>query len=187
MIMKFVLKADGTYEASNTKGHYSFDSATNAITWLDGPHQKVITKTQIGKRENGAPKNRVRSKQPLLRMLHAETEIEMRMHVSRWRQLEAPKTLYIKFCEAVMSQETKPIAITAAEAPVRVKTSVYPEPLASRMMGREKRPLSDLFGLTNFGVNLTRLAPQCCLCPSSRPHQARRVYLHSPGTADAPH
>jgi len=56
MIMKFVLKADGTYEASNTKGHYSFDSATNAITWLDGPHQKVITKTQIGKRENGAPK-----------------------------------------------------------------------------------------------------------------------------------
>lgn len=54
--MKFVLMADGTYEASNTKGHYSFDSATNAITWLDGPHQKVITKTQIGKRENGAPK-----------------------------------------------------------------------------------------------------------------------------------
>src|SRR5215510_5895118 len=103
MIMKFVLKADGTYEASNTKGHYSFDSATNAITWLDGPHQKVITKTQIGKRENGAPKNRVRSKQPLLRMLHAETEIEMRMHVSRWRR-QRPFTF--KFCEAVMSQET---------------------------------------------------------------------------------
>ena len=56
MIMEFVLKADGTYEASNTKGHYSFDSATNAITWLDGPHQKSVTKTQIGKRENGAPK-----------------------------------------------------------------------------------------------------------------------------------
>jgi uncharacterized cupin superfamily protein len=27
------------------------------------------------------------------------------------------------------------------------------------MGGREKRPLGDLFGLTNFGVNLTRLAP----------------------------
>jgi uncharacterized cupin superfamily protein len=25
--------------------------------------------------------------------------------------------------------------------------------------GREKRPLGDLFGLTNFGVNITRLAP----------------------------
>ena len=27
------------------------------------------------------------------------------------------------------------------------------------MAGRQKRPLGDLFGLTNFGVNLTRLAP----------------------------
>lgn len=27
------------------------------------------------------------------------------------------------------------------------------------MTGREKRPLGDLFGLRNFGVNLTRLAP----------------------------
>jgi uncharacterized cupin superfamily protein len=27
------------------------------------------------------------------------------------------------------------------------------------MAGREKRPLGDVFGLKNFGVNLTRLAP----------------------------
>jgi uncharacterized cupin superfamily protein len=27
------------------------------------------------------------------------------------------------------------------------------------MQGREKRPLGDLFGLTNFGVNHTTLAP----------------------------
>jgi uncharacterized cupin superfamily protein len=27
------------------------------------------------------------------------------------------------------------------------------------MAGRDKRPLGDLFGLTNFGVNITRLAP----------------------------
>jgi uncharacterized cupin superfamily protein len=27
------------------------------------------------------------------------------------------------------------------------------------MAGRQKRPLGDLFGLQNFGVNLTRLAP----------------------------
>jgi len=58
-----------------------------------------------------------------------------------------------------MSQETKPVAIIAAEAPVRTRPSVYPEPFALRMVGREKRPLGDLFGLTNFGVNLTRLAP----------------------------
>lgn len=52
-----------------------------------------------------------------------------------------------------------PIAITAADAPPRTQPSIYPEPFASRMAGREKRPLGDLFGLTNFGVNLTRLAP----------------------------
>jgi uncharacterized cupin superfamily protein len=51
------------------------------------------------------------------------------------------------------------VAIMAAEAPPRTKPSNYPEPFASRMAGRVKRPLGDLFGLTNFGVNLTRLAP----------------------------
>jgi uncharacterized cupin superfamily protein len=58
-----------------------------------------------------------------------------------------------------MEQATYPIAVIAAEAPPRTKPSNYPEPFASRMAGREKRPLGDLFGLTNFGVNLTRLVP----------------------------
>ncbi|HEY9641813.1 MAG TPA: cupin domain-containing protein [Coleofasciculaceae cyanobacterium] len=57
------------------------------------------------------------------------------------------------------SQEPQPIAVYAAEAPARIKPSNYPEPFAARMVGREKRPLGDLFGLTNFGVNLTRLVP----------------------------
>ena len=47
----------------------------------------------------------------------------------------------------------------AADAKPRGKPSNYPEPFASRMAGRLKRPLGDLFGLTNFGVNLTTLAP----------------------------
>src|SRR6478752_5849276 len=58
-----------------------------------------------------------------------------------------------------MSSNAKPIAVEASQAPTRSKPSNYPEPFASRMAGREKRPLGDLFGLTNFGVNLTRLAP----------------------------
>ena len=58
-----------------------------------------------------------------------------------------------------MSAIEKPTAVTASEVPARTKPSAYPEPFASRMAGREKRPLGDLFGLTNFGVNLTRLAP----------------------------
>lgn len=49
--------------------------------------------------------------------------------------------------------------IRAAEAPPRTKASNYPDIFARRMIGREKRPLGDLFGLKNFGVNLTRLAP----------------------------
>ena len=55
--------------------------------------------------------------------------------------------------------EPRPVALLAADAPSRAKASNYPEPFASRMAGRAKRPLGDLFGLTNFGVNLTRLAP----------------------------
>lgn len=50
-------------------------------------------------------------------------------------------------------------AVAADAAPLRSKSSNYPEPFASRMVGREKRPLGDLFGLENFGVNLTRLPP----------------------------
>ena len=60
-----------------------------------------------------------------------------------------------------MSAETpaRPVAVVAADAPPRAKSSNYPEPFFSRMLNRDKRPLGDLFGLTNFGVNLTRLAP----------------------------
>ena len=52
-----------------------------------------------------------------------------------------------------------PPAIVAAETPPRTKSSNYPEPFAARMAGRVKRPIGDLFGLKNFGVNLTRLQP----------------------------
>lgn len=58
-----------------------------------------------------------------------------------------------------MSTPKPLIAIQADEVPPRTKPSNYPEPFASRMNGREKRQLGDVFGLTNFGVNLTRLAP----------------------------
>jgi uncharacterized cupin superfamily protein len=47
----------------------------------------------------------------------------------------------------------------ASEAPPRAKITNYPEQFAARVGGRLKRPLGDLFGLRNFGVNLTRLAP----------------------------
>ena len=61
-----------------------------------------------------------------------------------------------------MSQTPVPVAVVAEHAPPRTRPSVYPEPFASLMSGREKRPLGDLFGLANFGVNLTRMAPGGC-------------------------
>ena len=53
----------------------------------------------------------------------------------------------------------RPVALRAAEAPPRARATSYPPDLARKVEGREKRPLGDLFGLKNFGVNLTRLAP----------------------------
>lgn len=58
-----------------------------------------------------------------------------------------------------MSETKPPVAIRAADAEPRRRPSAYPEPFASRMNGREKRPLGDLFGLGNFGVNLVHMAP----------------------------
>ncbi len=58
-----------------------------------------------------------------------------------------------------MSDTEYPIAILATEASTRTKKSNYPEPFASHMEGREKKPLGEIFGLSNFGVNLTKLSP----------------------------
>jgi uncharacterized cupin superfamily protein len=58
-----------------------------------------------------------------------------------------------------MSDSRKPIAVPAATVAPRTKPSNYPEPFFSRMAKREKRQLGDVFGLKNFGVNLTRLMP----------------------------
>jgi uncharacterized cupin superfamily protein len=58
-----------------------------------------------------------------------------------------------------MPSQKSPVAIVASEVPVRAKPSVYPEPFASRMAGRSKRQLGEQFGLSNFGINLTSLAP----------------------------
>jgi uncharacterized cupin superfamily protein len=58
-----------------------------------------------------------------------------------------------------MTHKHTSVAITALDVPLRDKASSYPAPFASRMAGREKRSLGDLFGLSNFGVNLTCLNP----------------------------
>ena len=61
-----------------------------------------------------------------------------------------------------MTTSVYPASVVASEASPRAKQSGYPPAMLAKVAGREKRPLGDLFGLTNFGVNLTRLAPSAC-------------------------
>ena len=58
-----------------------------------------------------------------------------------------------------MSDKPPPIAVTAAEMPPRNRPSNYPADLVDKIGAREKTVLGDIFGLKNFGVNLTRLPP----------------------------
>lgn len=58
-----------------------------------------------------------------------------------------------------MSDKKFPAALVAASVPPRAKQTGYPPKMAKMVDGRLKRSLGDLFGLTNFGVNLTTLAP----------------------------
>ena len=56
-----------------------------------------------------------------------------------------------------MTRDTHPVAIVAEELPERPKPHFGP--FMGRLNARQKRVLGDVFGLTNFGVNLTRLPP----------------------------
>lgn len=58
-----------------------------------------------------------------------------------------------------MTDQKKQLVVRALEVPTRKIPSLYPEPFFSRVAGREKRQLGEALGLTNFGVNLTRMAP----------------------------
>jgi uncharacterized cupin superfamily protein len=52
----------------------------------------------------------------------------------------------------------KTVALEATSVP-SVGGTGYPEPFRQLVAGRERRRLGDAFGLTKYGVNLTRLPP----------------------------
>lgn len=62
-----------------------------------------------------------------------------------------------------MTESEFPIVAVADQVPPRARKSLYPQAIlevhGARLKGREKRVLGDLFGLQNFGVNLTKLEP----------------------------
>lgn len=55
--------------------------------------------------------------------------------------------------------DKRPVALAATSVAPRSKPSNYPQPFAALMNARVKRALGDAFGLSSFGVNLTRIAP----------------------------
>jgi uncharacterized cupin superfamily protein len=77
----------------------------------------------------------------------------------------------------LMPTTSSPVAKIATEVPVRSKPSNDPEPFASRMAGREKRQLGDVFGLVNFEVNLTQLAPGAVSAPRHA-HSRLDEFIH---------
>ena len=59
-----------------------------------------------------------------------------------------------------MTRSRFPVSVVASEAPLRARPDiVFPPAMLAKVAGREKRALGEVFGLTNYGVNLTRLAP----------------------------
>lgn len=60
----------------------------------------------------------------------------------------------------MLNMQQTPISAEAIPLP-EIKT-IYPPPFAALVQGRDKRKLGDHFGLTNFGINLTKLAPGAC-------------------------
>jgi uncharacterized cupin superfamily protein len=51
------------------------------------------------------------------------------------------------------------LPISAASVSAKMGQTIYPMPFAQKVEGRLKRKLGEVFGLTNFGVNLTHLSP----------------------------
>jgi uncharacterized cupin superfamily protein len=49
--------------------------------------------------------------------------------------------------------------IPALSIPLPAQKTIYPQPFAALVEGRAKRKLGEHFGLSNFGINLTQLAP----------------------------
>ncbi|WP_284619576.1 cupin domain-containing protein [Aquabacterium humicola] len=71
-----------------------------------------------------------------------------------------------------MSTPSTPAALRALDVALHPRQTAYPEPFAAMVKGREKRRLGEVFGLSNFGVNLTRLKPGAV--SSVRHHHSRQ-------------
>lgn len=95
--------------------------------------------------------------------LWAERPIERVCKAKTGSRARKPATAVDAACKAPSlwrgGNGMKSVPVAAVSIPLPDKNTIYPHPFASRVAGRTKRRLGDHFGLTNFGVNLTELAP----------------------------
>ena len=63
------------------------------------------------------------------------------------------------FERCFMHRPERQTAVSAEKAGPLMETTDYPGPFPDRVQGRSKVSLGEAFGLTNLGVNLTRLKP----------------------------
>ena len=55
VVLKLTLRTDGTYVVADGRGRFTLDPSAKTIAWLDGPYRDALRKTQLGRRESGAP------------------------------------------------------------------------------------------------------------------------------------
>ena len=55
VVLKLTLRTDGTYVAADGRGRFALDPSAKTIAWLDGPYRDALRKTQLGRRDSGAP------------------------------------------------------------------------------------------------------------------------------------
>lgn len=79
-----------------------------------------------------------------------------------------------------MSGQSKFFVVRASDITPRTQPSNYPPLFAARMAGRIKRALGNYFALSNFGVNLTTLAPGAISAlRHAHSHQDEFIYVLS--------
>jgi uncharacterized cupin superfamily protein len=72
----------------------------------------------------------------------------------------------------------RPISIIASTATPRIPKIDFPEPYAAMIKGQIRRPLGDMFGVKNFGINLTTLLPGAVSSlHHQHSHQDEMVYI----------
>lgn len=77
-----------------------------------------------------------------------------------------------------MNQSSFPVALVAVEQPPRIKPSNYPEPFASRMAGRIKRPLGVICLAWRTSASTSRFSPPGAVSALRHAHSKQDEFVY---------